>query len=149
MAENTRFEKLLEPAYIGSVRTRNRIYKTGAANMYWRDDALHMNEVKKAYYEALARGGAGLVVVVSPAIDYPLGVRWHERYRFDDDKYIEGMSELVEVMHKHGCPTFMQLLALGSWHLLSSDDHEPVGASALTKSELPGALFDPPRGDGC
>jgi 2,4-dienoyl-CoA reductase-like NADH-dependent reductase (Old Yellow Enzyme family) len=27
----------------------------------------------------------------------------------DDDKYIQGMSELVEVIHKHGCPTFIQM----------------------------------------
>jgi hypothetical protein len=33
MAENKRFEKLLQPGYIGKVKTRNRIYKTAASMM--------------------------------------------------------------------------------------------------------------------
>ena len=42
------------------------------------------------------RGGVGLLIVESPTIDYPRGVRWKERYRIDDDKYIQGLSELVD-----------------------------------------------------
>ena len=58
----------------------------------------------------------GLLIVESPIIDYPLGRRWKERYRIDDDKYITGMSELVQGIHKHGCPTFMQMEHDGPWH---------------------------------
>ena len=31
MADNTAYQKLLEPGYIGSVKTRNRIIKSGPA----------------------------------------------------------------------------------------------------------------------
>ncbi|MCK4863312.1 MAG: hypothetical protein KAS25_03400, partial [Dehalococcoidales bacterium] len=83
------FKKLLEPGRIGSVTTRNRIVKTGAGMFMWHEDDLHMNESIKAFYEGIARGGVGLLIVESPTIDYPLGVRWRQRYRIDDDKYIK------------------------------------------------------------
>lgn len=110
-----RFERLLQPGYIGPVKTRNRIIKTGAGMLMWHEEDLHMREEVKAFYEGLARGGVGLLVVESPTIDYPLGARWRKRYRIDDDKYIQGLSELVEVIHKHGCPAFMQMNHDGPW----------------------------------
>jgi 2,4-dienoyl-CoA reductase (NADPH2) len=115
MTGHKRFEKLLEPGHIGSVKTRNRIIKTGAGMLMWHEDELHMNEKMKALYESIARGGVGLLIVESPTIDYPLGARWRERYRIDDDKYIKGLSELVQVIHKHGCPIFMQMNHDGPW----------------------------------
>jgi len=42
------------------------------------------------------REGVGLLIIESPTIDYPEGARWRERYRMDADKYIKGMSELVD-----------------------------------------------------
>ena len=56
-----KYTKLLEPGYIGKVRTRNRIYKTGAGMMTFHQDELSMNENSLGYYDALARGGAGVV----------------------------------------------------------------------------------------
>jgi 2,4-dienoyl-CoA reductase (NADPH2) len=105
MGDPTKFEKLLEPAHIGSVKTRNRIIKTAAGTHYSNDDHFHMNPRTLAFYEALARGGVGLLIVESPSVDYPAG---GDRHRLDDDKYIDGYRELTEVIHRHGCPTFVQ-----------------------------------------
>ncbi|HEY96008.1 MAG TPA: FAD-dependent oxidoreductase [Dehalococcoidia bacterium] len=110
-----KYEKLLEPGYIGQVQTRNRIVKTGAGTFMWHEDETSMNNKVLAFYEALARGGVGLLIVESPTIDYPAGVRWRRRYRIDDDKYIKGLSELTEVIHRHGCPAFMQMNHDGPW----------------------------------
>jgi len=132
-----RFEKLLEPYHIGPVKTRNRLIKTGATTLYWHQDELHMNKTTLAYYEAIARGGVGLLIVEAPTIDYPSGARWSQQYRIDDDKYIEGLSELVQVIHKHDCPTFMQMVHLGSWQnpLFPNEppisNLPPVGASPV------------------
>jgi len=117
MTRKIRFEKLLEPGTIGSVRTRNRIIKTGAGMLMWHEDDIHMRDNVKAYYESLARGGVGLLIVESPTVDYPRGARWRQRYRIDDDKYIGGLRELVQVIHKHGCPTFMQMNHDGPWQV--------------------------------
>jgi 2,4-dienoyl-CoA reductase (NADPH2) len=136
-----KFEKLLEPGYIGSVKTRNRMVKTGAGTFMWHEDETRMNKAILAYYESLARGGVGLLIVESPTIDYPAGARWRARYRIDDDKYIQGLSELAQIIHKHGCPTFMQMNHDGPWqaHLLGGDtpfQGPPIAASRVTlKSE--------------
>ena len=125
--------------------------KTGAAMMYWHEEELHMNETCKAFYEAIARGGVGLLIVHSPTIDYPLGARWRQRYRIDDDKYIQGLSELTEVIHKHGCPTFMQMEHDGPWQnpLFMNQppiySGPPIGASPVNL-DVPGEFHrDVPR----
>ena len=131
------FEKLLEPGQIGSVKTRNRMIKTGATSLFWHQDELHMNKTILAFYEAIARGGIGLLIVEAPTLDYPQGARWAQQYRIDDDRYIEGLSELVQVIHKHNCPTFMQMVHLGTWQnpLFPNEppisDLHPVGASSV------------------
>ena len=138
MLSNTRFEKLLEPYHVGLVKTRNRMVKPGSAMLYWHENDLHMNERVKAFYEAIARGGIGLLIVESPIIDYPLGGRWRRRYRIDDDKYIKGLSELTQIIHKHGCPTFMQMNHDGPWQTQNWGDptplvhDQPIGASPVS-----------------
>jgi 2,4-dienoyl-CoA reductase (NADPH2) len=112
-----RFARILEPGHIGSVKTRNRIIKTAAGLGMWHEDDVDMREEVKAFYEGIARGGVGLVIVESPVIDYPKGMRSKYRYRLDDDRYIRGMSQLVDVIHRHGCPTFMTMWHPGPWQL--------------------------------
>jgi 2,4-dienoyl-CoA reductase (NADPH2) len=138
MSARMRFERLLEPGRIGSIKTRNRIIKTGAGMLMWHEDDLHMREEVKAYYESIARGGVGLLVVEPATVDYPLGARWRQRYRIDDDKYIKGLSELTEVIHRHGCPTFIQLYHEGPWQAKLPFVPEPlfsgppIGASPVS-----------------
>ena len=124
-----KFSKLLEPYHIGPVRTRNRIIKPGAAMLYSSEDDLRINERVKNFYEALARGGAGLIIVESPVIDYPLGARWRRRHRIDDDKYIGGLSELTQIIHKYGCPAFMQMNHDGPWQTQNWGDAVPLVSS--------------------
>ena len=153
MSTFSKYEKLLEPGRIGSVKTRNRIVKSGAGMLMWHEDDLHMREEVLAFYEGIARGGVGLLIVESPTIDYPLGVRWKERYRIDDDKYIQGLSELVKIIHRHGCPTFMQMNHDGPWQVKlpfapqPMYDGPPIGASPVSfqsdgdfHAEVPRAL---------
>ncbi len=156
MTGSVAHRRLLEPGRIGPVTTRNRVIKTGAGMLMSHEDDLHMREEMKAFYEGMARGGTGLIIVESPTIDYPLGARWRMRYRLDDDRYIEGLKELVDVIHKHGCPTFMQMNHDGPWqaHLPFEPsplfDGAPIGASAVSvpmegdfHNEVPRALTIP------
>lgn len=75
MATNTAYQKLLEPGYIGSVKTRNRIIKSGSGMFMWREEDTHMRPEVKAMYGGMARGGVGLIIVEAPAVDYPWGTR--------------------------------------------------------------------------
>ena len=140
---NKQFERLLEPGYIGPVKTRNRMVKTGAGTMMWHEDETTMNPKVMAYYESLARGGVGLLIVESPTVDWPAGARWRARYRIDDDKYVEGLSALTKMIHSYGCPTFMQMNHDGPWQTQLFGDANsafkgpPIGASRVSvKSEF-------------
>ena len=147
MTGNVRFKKLLEPGYIGQVRTRNRIIKTASGTSYVEPTG-YIGERAKAYYETLAKGGVGLLIVECSGVEYPDGVHHGQcQFHLDDDKYIPSYSELTQVVHKHGCPIFIQFEHAGPWNptgLLRP--REAKAASTLTKSELPGPVFDAPRG---
>jgi len=109
-----------------------------------------MSEKAKAYYGALAKGGVGLLIVEAPIVDYPLGTRWKERYRIDDDRFLPGLTELAEAIHAHGCPTFLQLWHDGPWQppLFAPPamfDGPPVGASPVNLDTMGDFHRDKPR----
>jgi len=143
---NTRFQKLLEPGQIGRVRTRNRMIKTANGTSFIELTG-YVGDRALAYYEAMAKGGVGLLITESCGVEYPLGVQHPPvQFHLDDDKYIPSYAELVKVIHKHGCPAFIQFQHAGPWNptgLLPKRDTK--AASALTEEELPGPGFAAPR----
>jgi 2,4-dienoyl-CoA reductase (NADPH2) len=136
-----RFEKLLEPGRIGSVKIKNRMVKSGAAARYWGDGDNQVSDRIKHYYEAFARGGIGLVIVESPSLA-PVETRMKGNYRLDDDKYIKGISELTALIHKYDCPAFVQFNHAINWQKTmlwqtTFTSNPPVGASPVcVKSEM-------------
>lgn len=147
MDASNRFGKLLEPGYIGKVKTRNRIVKAANGTSFVEPTGF-IGERALAYYDALAKGGVGLLIVESCGVEYPLGVQHPPvQFHLDDDKYIPSYAELVKVIHGHGCPAFIQFQHAGPWNptgLLPERDTK--SSSALTKEELPGPDFAVPRG---
>ena len=116
---------LFEPGRIGPVTTRNRLIKTANGTSFMEDDQT-VGERMVAYYERLARGGVGFLVVESCGVEYPLGTQ-HVHYRpdgsyqgvqlhLDDDRFIEGFSRLTEAVHRHDCPVSIQLQHSGPWN---------------------------------
>jgi 2,4-dienoyl-CoA reductase (NADPH2) len=147
MSGNNRFQKLLEPGYIGKVRTRNRIIKTANGTSFIEPTG-YVGDRALAYYENMAKGGVGLLITESCGVEYPLGVQHPPvQFHLDDDKYIPSYAELTKVIHKQGCPAFIQFQHAGPWNptgLLPKRDTK--AASSLTKEELPGPAFAVPRG---
>lgn len=138
MSDPRNYAKLLEPGQIGKVKTRNRLYKSAAGmHTFFDTEYDSMNENTMGFYDALARGGVGIISVEAPTIDYPQGCRWSYRYRMDDDRFIPGMKILVDMIHSHGCPTFMQMEHDGPWQNPLFPNHPatfegpPIGASAV------------------
>ncbi len=138
-----KFKKLLEPFLIGNVKARNRMVKSTAESALYNENDEYISEKCKDFYESLAKGGVGLINVESPAIDYPISMANLRGFRIDEDKYIPKLRELAQVIHKHGCPTFLQLHHAGPWHMSWNTGIQPVAASALPQAELPG--FEAPR----
>jgi 2,4-dienoyl-CoA reductase (NADPH2) len=140
---NNDFNKLLEPGYIGKIKLKNRIIKTAQGSSVIEWDTGFIGERAKAYYEKLAQGGCGLLIVESCGVEFPLGIHHMPvQFHLEDDKYIPSYSELTRVIHKHGCPAFIQLIHSGPWnptgHLIRPDAR---CSSPLTKETMPGADF--------
>ena len=144
---------------IGPVKTRNRIIKTANGTSFMEEDQT-VGPRMIAYYERLARGGVGFLVVESCGVEYPLAIQ-HVHYfpdgsyegvqlHFDDDKFIPSFQRLTEAVHKHGCPVSIQFQHSGPWNptgLLPRDMkiRDIKCPSALTEEELPGPDFLPCR----
>ena len=153
------FERLMEPGMIGPVRTRNRIIKTANGTSFMEEDQT-VGPRMIAYYERLAKGGVGFLVVESCGVEYPLGIQ-HVHYfadgsyegvqlHFDDDRFIPSYARLAEAVHKQGCPVSIQFQHAGPWNptgLMPRDMkiRDVKCASALTQDELPGPDFLPCR----
>ena len=144
---NIKFPRLMEPGQIGHIKTNNRIIKTANGTSYIEHETGYVGERALAYYEALAKGGVGLLIVESCGVEFPLACQHVEaQFRLSDDKYIPSYSKLAEVVHKHGCPIMIQFQHAGPWNptgLLPKRDTK--AASALTQEELPGPDFAVPR----
>ena len=115
MSKKVHFEKLFTPYNIGKMQVKNRIIKT-AAEMNTHDpiDA-HMNQRTIDYVEAVARGGAGMVILWDAYLDYPLGARMPDGLRIEADEYIPGFSKLADAVHKHDCRLSVQMMHAGPW----------------------------------
>jgi len=154
-----RFEKLMEPGRIGPVKTRNRIIKTANGTSYMDPDQT-CGDRMIAYYERLARGGVGFLIVESCGVEYPLGIQ-HVHYHadgsyegvqlhMDDDRLIPGFRRLTDAVHKLGCPVSIQFQHAGAWNptgLMPRDMkiRDVKCAAAMSVEELPGPDFLPCR----
>jgi 2,4-dienoyl-CoA reductase (NADPH2) len=128
MTDKMRFEKILEPGRIGKVRTKNRIVKVcgGAEDIGARN---------RAFLEAIARGGAGLVIWGDVAVEHPRGITIPIGRRYlHDDTNIPEVAKIAEVIHRHDCPAFMQLFHAGPQAMLTGG-LQTISSSSLTEDE--------------
>jgi len=141
------FTRLLEPGYIGKVKTRNRIIKTANGTSFVEPTGF-ISDRMIAYYENLAKGGVGLLIVESCGVEYPLGVQHPPvQLHLDDDIYIPSYRALTEAVHRQGCPVFIQFQHAGPWNPTGKlPKRDTRASSTLSREELPSKHFDPPRG---
>ena len=141
MTSRSKFEKLMEPGYIGRVRTRNRIIKTASGGGLVEKDGT-AGETIRSHYEALAKGGVGLIIFEFCTVEWPRGSNRPGLMgaTIHDDKYIPGYRELTKAVHKHGCPIFMQLYHSGLWFIPGEgtvDVGDKIAVSVLTEDDFP------------
>jgi 2,4-dienoyl-CoA reductase (NADPH2) len=141
MTSRAKFEKLMEPGYIGKVRTRNRIIKTASGGGLVDKDAT-AGETIRSHYESLAKGGVGLIIFEFCAVEWPRGSNrpGFMNATLHDDKFIPGYSELTKAVHKHGCPIFIQFYHSGPWFIPGEGGVEAgdrIAVSVLTEGDFP------------
>ncbi|MDD5703087.1 MAG: FAD-dependent oxidoreductase [Dehalococcoidales bacterium] len=145
MTVNTKYQKLFEPGSIGSLHLRNRMVKMGAQPGSVPSPDGNVPEILKDYYEAVARGGVALVTAGGGIIEVIPNNATLNRFRIDDDKYIPSLRELSQVIQKHGCPAFLQLMGRGPSRKHLDFGIESKAASTLSQDELPLPYFAPTR----
>jgi 2,4-dienoyl-CoA reductase (NADPH2) len=139
-----RFERLLEPGTIGSVRTKNRIIKTAAGTGYADSDG-HGTERMADFYGAIAKGGVGLVIVENCAVEWPRGTHVIPTgFRLHDESYVAGHALVTAAVHQHDCPVFVQLMHAGPWlaKLPGLGPQERITASTIAEEDMPPSFWE-------
>ena len=102
------FDSLLSPGRIGSMELRNRIVLAAMGSNFASEDG-QCNERLIAYYEARAKGGTGLIVLETSAACFPNGSTMPNTVAFSDDKFLPGLTQLAQRVHRHGAKIVAQL----------------------------------------
>src|SRR6476660_8229459 len=120
---------LLTPARIGSVEIPNRIVmppmttRTADAEGYVTDDSV-------AYYLARARGGVGLITI-EMASPEKAGRHRRREVGIYDDRFIPGLTRLVDAIHRGGAKASIQLGHAGGHTRLDICGETPIAPSAI------------------
>ncbi|MBN1188875.1 MAG: FAD-dependent oxidoreductase [Dehalococcoidales bacterium] len=126
-----RFKELFKPGRIGKLELKNRIVMAPMGTYLGGRDGLVPDRMKR-YYAERARGGVGLVIVEVASVDHPRGKVMTRQIGISDDKFLAGLTELVETVHKNGAAAGIQLQHGGRIAVpFLSGGHEPVSASVV------------------
>jgi len=101
------FPHLFAPGTIGTCNLRNRIIMPLYPTKYAAESKI--NDRIKAFYQVRARGGAALIVLDCPCLDYPRAYKGPQELRFDTEEYASGIAGLLDIIHAEGARALMQL----------------------------------------
>src|SRR4030042_1301231 len=118
------FQHVLSPFKFGNVVVKNRIELAPACHMLASADGYVTKEMV-AYYQSLARGGPGIVTIGESPIDWGYAKDHEFQLNLGDDKVINGMSVLVEAVHRYGAKLSIEINHSGSFTLNNRDTIGP------------------------
>jgi 2,4-dienoyl-CoA reductase (NADPH2) len=144
MFRKARNTSLLSPFQIKQVKLRNRIVKSPQASGNATPEGAP-TDGSLAYYEGLAKGGAGLIVVEGAAVDFPIGAVGWPRLGIHEDEFIPLYKTLTDTIHSHGAKAFLELQHSGPSHPKAMAGLQPLAPSELLDNEKPVPLFDTAR----
>jgi 2,4-dienoyl-CoA reductase (NADPH2) len=132
--------KVLEPGQIGSICTKNRLLRMGANPWQGPDNADRtIADVLVDYYEDIAAGGAGLVVIAGGHIQLTTNENMGG-FRTDTDEYIPSMKRVADVIHKYDCPVLLQIMTPYPTFKPAPEGADSIASSALSAEELEGLV---------
>jgi len=129
---SSNYELLFSPANIGKLKLKNRIVKTAAQTYLFDSGENRMGPRATAFYSAVARGGAGLIITETPAMEWPLLEEGDRRFRVDNDKYLKQLEAFAKEIHKYETPLFSQFYHRGPWSGIYALAAQPCAATAVT-----------------
>jgi 2,4-dienoyl-CoA reductase-like NADH-dependent reductase (Old Yellow Enzyme family) len=111
MNTSSHYPKLFEPGRIGRMRLKNRLTMAPMGTQMYAEG--FVTEQLKDYYEARAQGGVSLITIDHLKVSYPVGAGKKNTARIDDDKFIPGLSQLLDVVHRYDVRMVAQLGHMG------------------------------------
>lgn len=102
------YASLLQPGRIGTLQLRNRIALAPMGENFGGLDG-HATDKTLAYYEARARGGAGLIIVGTTAVSWPSGTSEPHQLGISNDDFIPTLAAVVRRVHQHGAKIAIQI----------------------------------------
>ena len=127
MVNSTQYKRLFEPGRIGQMQLKNRIVMPPMGTGFAEQGQISQRQL--AYYEARARGGAGLIIIEVTAP----GLQCHVspgQPTLGDDRFIASFQRLADAVHKHGAKIAVQLQH-SSWEMREGKPVQ-VSPSAIT-----------------
>lgn len=133
---------LFLPGRIGKMELRNRFVQAPIFTQF----ASAFGEVTDKlieYHRARARGGVGLIITENTSIDWEVGRTAGHPIRIDHDRFIGGLSNLVDAVHGEGAKIAVQLHHTGRQNSQSNTERNepPIAPTAGICS----AFGTPPR----
>jgi 2,4-dienoyl-CoA reductase (NADPH2) len=129
-------QKLFEPIKIGDVEIKNRIVMSPMGLMFCDEDCTVSDRFVE-FYAQRARGGAGLIIVVTCYNDFGSKLPWSPA--LEDEKFLPGLKKLTDAVHEHGAKVFAQLMHQGASAFSFMLGTQPVSASEV-RSGLTGEM---------
>ncbi|MDI6028939.1 FAD-dependent oxidoreductase [Corticibacterium sp. UT-5YL-CI-8] len=102
------FSHLLSPGHIGTLEIRNRIAMPAMGTDLSGERGVAGERIR-AYYEARARGGVGLITTEAVPIAFPSGFSRPHAMALQNDEQRAAMRLLTEAVHRHGAKLALQL----------------------------------------
>ena len=133
------FPHLLAPGSLGSLALRNRIAMCPMGTNLGEPDGT-VGDRQAAWFEARARGGAGLILVGSVSVAYPQGSYDARQVAASDDAHLPGLTRLVHDVHAHGAAVAAQLVHDGANSLFDIAEGRPLLVPSRKRPPAPDAL---------
>lgn len=103
-------DSLFIPGRIGNLEIKNKIFMSPmSVHLVAMDGSV--TQVLLDYFEERAKGGVGLIITgaTHAEMEVAQGSITGCNLRIDDNKYVIGLSELTDIVHRHGTKIFVQL----------------------------------------
>ena len=134
------YPHLFAPGNIGRLRLKNRIVMTAMGVCLSGVDGQVTPEII-SYYEARAKGGAGLIITEITRIDDDLGKGMPHQLGATNMAQIAPLQQLTDTIHSYGTKIFLQLQHPGKEGMQQLAGGRPL----LAPSEIPGSKGNMPR----
>lgn len=126
------YSALLQPGRIGRLELRNRIVMAPMGSNFAEGDG-QCGERIQAYYEARAKGGAGLLTMGVAAIAFPAGTAEPYQVGISRDDFIPGLARIVQRAHRHGAKIAIQLQHAGKTATRDLASGRPIWVPSVPK----------------